>query len=212
MSAAARPSWTQPTVLSSLGRVLGALVLAGVLLVVAAPAGLGHTDLVSSSPADGSSVPDAPAEVALVFNQAVSAQLSAVSLATGSKSPAALEVSAGETAQTIVAAIPRDSLPAGPWVVRYRVTSADGHPIVGEVSFEVMEPLATQPPPTPTAPTASPDEDASVAALPAGGEAARPDQEPASSDGTALLTGVVLGLAFAVLLFFAGRRARRSRS
>lgn len=207
MSVVARPSWTQPTLSSLLGRVVGVLLMTGLLLVATAPSSSGHTDLVSSFPTDGSSVPDAPTEVALVFNQDVSAQLSSVSLATGSESAVALEVSAGETAQTIVAAIPRDSLAAGPWVVRYRVTSTDGHPIVGDVSFEVTEPLATPPPPT-----ASRDDDASAAAPPAGGEAARPDQEPASSGGTTILTGAALGLAFAAALFLAGRRALRSRS
>eukprot|EP01032_Pedospumella_encystans_P038258 gene38258-43332_t len=77
--------------------------MTGLLLVATAPSSSGHTDLVSSSPTDGSSVPDAPTEVALVFNQDVSAQLSSVSLATESESAVALEVSAGETAQTIVA-------------------------------------------------------------------------------------------------------------
>ena len=92
-----------------------------------------HATLVSTVPADGSVVVQAPKSVQLRFNEAVTpAVVSVIDAAGQTRDDAAVRV-AGDT---IIITLP-DNLPRGTHVVSYRVTSEDGHPVGGSMVFSI---------------------------------------------------------------------------
>jgi copper transport protein len=120
----------------TLCRRLGA---AAVLLLVALawwsdPAGA-HATLVSADPADGSTIEGAPSQVTLQFNEPVVIGVGGVDVLDAAGQP----VQDGEATavdKTVSVDLPTD-LPDGTYVVSYRVTSADGHPITGATIFGI---------------------------------------------------------------------------
>ncbi|VXB16518.1 copper resistance CopC family protein [Nocardioides sp. AX2bis] len=129
----------------------GVLLLAALLLGVAAPA-LAHSDLVGSTPRDGDAVLIGTDRLVLVF---------ADDLLPGSEQvvvqdPAGADVVAGPasvTGETLEVRI--DLTRSGRHLATYRVLSADGHAVVGELTFDVagsgavrsaVVPVATEPP------------------------------------------------------------------
>lgn len=117
------------SVLRSLAVALSALglVLAGATATAA------HDALVGTDPADGSTVPAPPETLALEFSQPVLA-LGAAVVVTG---PDGAVVSDGEP-RLVDATVEQDladGLPAGAYAVRWQVTSGDGHPITGDLTF-----------------------------------------------------------------------------
>ncbi len=163
---------------------LAAAVLAvGLLLAGAGPAAA-HDRLVSTDPADGSTVAGAPSELVLTFDEPAIA-LGTQVVVTG---PDGSVVSQGEPQlvdSTVTQAL-GGALPAGAYRVLWRVTSADGHPISGELGFTASGAAGTT---TGTAsPTASASASTSTPTAPATGAATASavpaDTAPASaSDG-----------------------------
>ena len=114
-------------VVSTLG-----LLAAVVLLIATAPAAHAHSELVSSSPADGETLAAAPANVTLQFNEAISpAGLQVV--AQGPDGPVTLGTPLIE-GPSVITPWPADA-PGGEYRLAYRVVSADGHPIDGRIGF-----------------------------------------------------------------------------
>ena len=132
--------------------------LALLLLLLTGSAAQAHADFVSSNPSDGSVVQSFPSEISLTFNEELltldDESVNAISLF----GPDEIEISlspAEVTGANLVATVAGDAaaLPAGKYRVSYRVVSADGHPVKGEISFEVAplkEVATTQATPTPT--------------------------------------------------------------
>ncbi|SDR85002.1 hypothetical protein SAMN04488543_0613 [Friedmanniella luteola] len=114
------------------GRGAAALVLALVLGVLTAGPAAAHTHLVSSDPADGTVVDRTPGAVVLTLTEPAAA-LGTQVVVTG---PDGL---ASTGAARLVDATVQQSLvpgaPAGAYTVDWRVTSADGHPITGQLTF-----------------------------------------------------------------------------
>ena len=127
--------------------------------LVAAPLSAhAHTGLVSSNPADKTTVATMPNEVSLTFDEALMSlggkQLSKFSI----HDPKHHELKLGKfkvTGTTISATIMPENFKAGTYKVYYRVISADGHPVSGIISFnnktashnneiEVIKPLDWQ--------------------------------------------------------------------
>ena len=110
------------------------ITLLTVLLIGAFGAGpaAAHSELVSSSPANGSSGPGKPTEVQLTFNEDISTTGLQV-VAQGSAGAVALGTPTVSGA--VVSAAWPQSAPAGTYTVSYRVVSADGHPVDGSISF-----------------------------------------------------------------------------
>lgn len=139
------------------------LLLAATAMTVISPEPLSaHLRLVSSSPAAGSEMARPPEAVRLRFSLPVQLPLSEIVLI-GPAGPVPLgplTLAAGST-DVLQAPIPTD-LPAGAYLVQWRVAGADGHPISGELSFTM---LAAEP--------QDPADTLSTAVL--------PDQEPATS-------------------------------
>ena len=92
-----------------------------------------HAALMKSTPADGSVVASAPAEIRLRFNEPVSPVVVRLLDAKGSERRD-IHVEARDT--VIAIRVPTD-LPNGAQVVSYRVVSSDGHPVGGSIVFSV---------------------------------------------------------------------------
>lgn len=103
------------------------------------PAGgaLAHNTLLSSDPADGASLPSAPAQITWEFDRPVPLETMTVTLidATGVRSQLSGSVhgAAGDT-QVIT---PLPALGPGDVSLRWRLVGADGHPITGRVGFAI---------------------------------------------------------------------------
>jgi methionine-rich copper-binding protein CopC len=117
------------------GAALGALLLPVVTTA--------HARLVRSSPADGMSLPAAPAQLALCFNELLERQFHAIELEAEPRPSS--QPSRGPLRLTPVVD-PRDgtcltvrvpSLEPGTYVLRWRVVSRDGHATRGLVRFRI---------------------------------------------------------------------------
>lgn len=160
--------------LASLGL---ATVLALMAVLAAGSSASAHDALESSTPADGAHVPTAPRSVDLSFTAPV-LPLGAAVVVTG---PDGTTVSSGEP-QVVGATVVQElaaGLPAGAYTVAWQVTSGDGHPITGGLTFvaDATAPGAAVEP-GPAAPAASggapaagttTDDDAVTSALVAAG-------------------------------------------
>jgi methionine-rich copper-binding protein CopC len=110
-----------------------------VTLATPAPASA-HTELVGSTPTQGSRLVVAPGSISLEFSEAVDPTLAAMVVSVDGGDPVRLAVSAGASPSIVRADVPAAVGPASEdtrWRVDYRVTSVDGHPIVGRVTFSV---------------------------------------------------------------------------
>ena len=176
--------------MSWIGRgLLVSLVFA--ILGAAAPAAA-HTELSEASPAPGAVLPAPPAEVVLVFTEAVTPAVDAVVVS----GPDGARLDRGSPAVDPVNVLTTPLAAGGPGAVtvQYRVVAADGHVIVeGSYRFEV----------TGAPPTSGPA--AAVAATIAAGPVAAPAVDPPSDDGNDTV-GLVL-LALAVLVGLVGGTA-----
>lgn len=112
-------------------RILFALILTGLCL------GWGggvraHAVLLETNPADRSVVAESPPAIVLRFNEAVQPILVQVRDENGLMIPADLSMVDQE-----LRVIPRGPLGAGGYILSYRVTSADSHPVAGSFLFAV---------------------------------------------------------------------------
>lgn len=118
---------------SLLSRLLLVPVLAaGALALSVAPASA-HSGMTGSDPADGATVDVAPDAVTLTFNeppQALGTEVAVVGPDGATVSEGVTTVADTAVIQTLAAA-----RPAGAYVIQWRVTSADGHPLSGELTF-----------------------------------------------------------------------------
>ena len=176
-----------------------ALVAACSVLSSARPA-LAHTSLVSTSPRPNTVVVDPVEVVTLVFSQPVSPDQVQV-VVTGPEGADVADGPSRVSGGAVSRSVGAWSTP-GTHRLAYRVLAEDGHPITGEVSFEVA-PAAVGPPPASTATTTVPP------------TATGPAQAPISASrpaGTivapALLT--VLGAVAVALVVGAVRAGRRA--
>lgn len=131
-------------------------VAATIVLVSASPAAA-HDELISSTPAPGARLTEAPTEISLTFSADVLTLGAAVIVADG----AGHDWAVGEpTVQSGTVTVELDAgMPADGYEIRWRVVSADGHPISGLVPFTVGDaaPLTRTPAATDTPESASAD-------------------------------------------------------
>ncbi len=111
---------------------IGALVAA-----LAVPGGASaHAVLVSSEPAPFAVLDSPPDDVVLRFSEPVGTVFASVRvLAADGTEVAAIGPAHGSSRSTVVAPLP--PLDKGTWVVVWRVTSADGHPVQGSFTFRI---------------------------------------------------------------------------
>jgi methionine-rich copper-binding protein CopC len=104
------------------------------LLGLAAPASA-HNSLVSSNPTSEATVDTSPASVELTFDQPVQKGDGLNTISVSGPDNTAWKTGTVDVASNIVSA-PLDELgPAGAYRIAYRIVSADGHPVSGEVTF-----------------------------------------------------------------------------
>lgn len=112
---------------------LRTLVLCAVMLLAFPLPAAAHNVLIGSDPADGATLSAAPTTLTLTFDQPVVNLEPAVALIgpDGRRYEQGPPEVAGSTVSTSLAPLG----PAGQYTVGFRVVSADGHPVTGEVRF-----------------------------------------------------------------------------
>ncbi len=175
--------------------LLAAIVLAVGVSVGFAGAASAHDVLISSSPADNATVTTAPSSLQFTFDQPVQNFDPVVSLvgpdgrqyATGTPS-----VSGNVLTGTV------DAGPAGRYTAAYRIVSADGHPVTGEIHFTLAGDGAASGGTTAGDPTAAPS---------AGDVGASPSAAAATAAPAATSSGLSawlwIGLAIAAVVIAA---------
>ena len=126
-------------------RALAVVLAAAALLVGATTAAQAHNVLVGTSPVDGSIATVVPARVTLAFNEpalALGTEIIVTGPAGQVQTGAAILVNNTVTEQL------QPGSPAGPYIVIWRVTSTDGHPVSGKFSFTATAPSPGQRPST----------------------------------------------------------------
>ncbi|MDX1510066.1 MAG: copper resistance protein CopC [Nitriliruptorales bacterium] len=116
---------------------IGALgILVGLAVVLLATPARAHASLLSTTPADGQVVVEAPAQITLRFNEGVMAPTAGVRVfdAAGDRVDTGDPVVGDD--ESIGVALAAD-LPDGTYVVTWRATSADGHLVRGAFVFSV---------------------------------------------------------------------------
>jgi copper resistance protein C len=155
----------------SLLAVAIALIALIALISTGGPASA-HDELISTDPADGSTVATMPAQLTLTFNLPTLNIGTAVQV-TGPGG----DVATGKAAavdDTVTQPLRADA-PAGAYEVVWRVTSADGHPISGRFAFTTRRAGAGSPGASPgTNPAASPAASGIAAAGAAGDDPGSP--------------------------------------
>jgi hypothetical protein len=183
------------------------MVLAVGVSVGFAGAASAHDVLISSSPADNATVTTAPSSLQFTFDQPVQNFDPVVSLvgpdgrqyATGTPS-----VSGNVLTGTV------DAGPTGRYTAAYRIVSADGHPVTGEIHFTLAGDGAASPGTTAGGATAAPSA-GDVGASPSAAAATAPPAATSSGLSAWLWIGLAIAavvIAVAALLLL--RRPGRS--
>jgi copper resistance protein C len=168
---------------SALGRAGRALAVLAVLAfgaILGAGSAAAHSVLLSTSPARGGTVPIAPSNVSLIFNEMPQGEFSTIHV-TG---PDGQRRDNGhvQVVNDVVSEPLAGTRPAGRYVVDWRVVSADGHPVSGEFTFTASS--AAQP-------VSSPSPSVSIVV----GQGGKHESKSSPSAGT------IIGIAAGVLVF-----------
>ena len=126
-------------------RLLLPVVLAGLAVLGFATPALAHNVLVGSDPASGASVASGPSEVRLDFDAPVhfgANYLTVIGPDGNHWEKTDNATVTGNSVSTAVAPLG----PAGVYEIGYRIISADGHPVSGEVSFTLSKAGTGTPP------------------------------------------------------------------
>ena len=194
-------------VLARFGLVLaGSLLLAG---VTALPAGA-HADLISTDPADGSSLTAPPAAVTLTFSEALVPET--VNVALSNDMGPMQGIVPATSGATVTIPWPAE-VGDGDYTVAYRVVSEDGHPIEGSFAFTVAgaQPADEASAPAPDA-VATPMAETSAVASPAESAPYEPTgPEDGSIDWVMVIVVMGFGIAAFSALLVAGRKNARRK-
>jgi copper resistance protein C len=185
------------------GGIAGVVLLWMLLVALGSPAHA-HTTLVSSTPADGTQLDAPPSTIELIFSEPVDPRL--VTVVVSGSDGAQWQDGTPGVAEAVVSQAVRPLVDGGDYMVAYRVVSADGHPVTGQVRFSVSPaaPIATP------AGTGNPTPSAAAAAGSTPAAVSRStEQDPSGGTGW---TYAAIGLPVAALLFAVGMLLARSRA
>ena len=170
-----------------LTRLLALVLLTfGAVVGLAGPASA-HNVLIASDPTEGATLQQSPTTVRLTFDQPVQDFEPIVTVVgpDGQRYESGAPVVDSTVVSAAVGALPV----AGAYVVAYRVVSADGHPVQGEVHFELAATaVGTSPAAASSAPASAP---ASSSAASVGSTAASSAPPVQSSAAAATTTSAV---------------------
>ncbi len=200
---------------SLLSRLVLVPVLAvGALAVFVVPASA-HSGMTGSDPGDGATVDVAPDTVTLTFNeppQALGTEIAVVGPNGTTVSEGVTTVADAAVTQPLAA-----TRPAGAYVIQWRVTSADGHPLSGELTFTAAAETgaeqtaggSTHPEPEPIEETTTPSTEEAVDSAAAPSD---PQEEQVTWQWGPTSIGVLIAIAAAVgaLVVVALRLRRRN--
>ncbi|MEU1838600.1 copper resistance CopC family protein [Micromonospora chersina] len=200
----------------------GLLVLglaAGVPVLLPAAPAAAHNSLTGSDPKNGARVATAPKRIELRFLASPAPATTKITVTGPDNVPAA---GGAPTFAGSRVSVPFTPGAAGLYIVAYRIGSADGHPVSGEVRFTLTTGTAAAPPSTSAAPTsAAPTSAAPTSAAPSTPAASpttsaaspTPAADEADDDGgTGWLWAVAVAVALVALgggLLLRRRSARR---
>jgi len=172
-------------------RAFAALAI-GMMILAALPAAvLGHAELDTATPADGSTVDGTPDLIELLFTEAVT-EGSSLELRAGDD--AVLATGGPDPAGTIRMTLVPPTLDSGTYTIRWTARASDGHVERGTVTFTVA---VSKPTPSPTAaPSITPVPTASAAPTPE----VTPSPSPAPADPTAAGGDAIVPIVAAVVL------------
>jgi copper resistance protein C len=125
---------------SRLAGLGGAVVVACLALVAVATPASAHNTLIGSTPKNGATMDTGPSAVELTFDQPVQAGRDLNSIAVIGPDNGHWEAGPAQVASNVVNAPVRPLGPAGVYRIGYRVLSADGHPVSGELTFTLTSP------------------------------------------------------------------------
>ncbi|OLF18330.1 copper resistance CopC family protein [Actinophytocola xanthii] len=132
-------------------RFVSVVVVACLALVGHATPAFAHNSLIGSNPANESTVQESPSTIELTFDQPVQTGEGLNTIAVTGPEGTNWTVGPAAVASNVVSAPLSDLGPTGTYRIGYRILSADGHPVSGEVTFT----LAKAGDGTPAASTAS---------------------------------------------------------
>ncbi|HVK20356.1 MAG TPA: copper resistance CopC family protein [Actinokineospora sp.] len=121
-------------------RTVAAAAVALFALVGLAPAAFAHNQLVSSTPVNKASLAAGPSTIELTFDQPVQfgAGLNTI-VVVGPNGTDQWQGGDATVRGNVVSAPVRELGPAGDYRVGYRILSADGHPVSGEIKFTLTK-------------------------------------------------------------------------
>ncbi|MDH2424656.1 copper resistance protein CopC [Sphaerisporangium sp. TRM90804] len=171
---------------SPLAAVLAFVVAAVLGTSFAAPA-LAHTTLKSSDPKKGSTV-EGVESVTLTYTESVRFPVVLVRDAGGQ----AYHDGKPEVDGPVVTQKVSGDLPSGEYTIAWRVVSADGHPIEGEIPFTVKAPEAAAPSPSPSPSAAAPSPAETAVAAPSSVAATPASRREEQSGGIPVWVWIVV--------------------
>ena len=166
-----------------------------VTLAMAAAPAAAHNALVSTAPSDGATLAHTPSKVVLTFDQPALALGTAIVVTSASGQQ--VQAGAPSLVDNVVTQPLQPGAPAGEYTVVWRVTSVDGHPISGRLTFDASAgstetgPGGSTAAPSPVEPT--------------------PAQEATGSGGALLWVVLLGGLAVVAVVLVLLRRSTERR-
>lgn len=119
------------------------IIVLFVLAIFALPTiGQAHTTLSSSTPAEGTAVTETLEEVVLTFGTVIE-QGSAMTLESEGKT---YEFNNMSLSDNVMTGTLNEELPNGSYTIQWKIIGVDGHPIEGEVPFELAVEIAEEEP------------------------------------------------------------------
>ncbi|MEW2326209.1 copper resistance CopC family protein [Micromonospora chersina] len=190
----------------------GLLVLglaAGVPVLLPAAPAAAHNSLTGSDPRNGARVATAPKRIELRFLASPAPATTKITVTGPDNVPAA---GGAPTFAANRVSVPFTPGAAGLYIVAYRIGSADGHPVSGEVRFTLTTGTAAAPPSTTAAPTTAAPTSAAPSTPTASPATSAASPTPAADEadddeGTGWLWAV--GAAVALVALGAGLLLRR---
>ncbi|MGW0479810.1 copper resistance CopC family protein [Nonomuraea sp. NPDC003214] len=149
-------------------RLLTVLLLAACAAAGLASPAWAHNVLVGSDPADGATLAAPPSRITLTFDQPARQGYAQIGV-TGGDGSAWADGAAVVSAEKVSVAV--RPMPAGSYVVGYRILSSDGHPVTGKLTFTVAGTGAAAPSGDAATAPAAPDAGAAAAEAAANGGA-----------------------------------------
>jgi methionine-rich copper-binding protein CopC len=123
----------------TLAGLVAAVTVAGLMMIGLAPVAAAHNSLIGSDPKDGATLESGPARIELKFDQPVQAGAGLNTITVIGPSDDRWEGGTAEVASNVVTAPLRPLGPAGVYKIGYRILSADGHPVSGELKFTLTK-------------------------------------------------------------------------